>query len=90
MIFIPAWVTNFLFFATFYLSGFQHVQLRRQNPVMNIQFVMCVLSLAMIVVVALYNRESPWISLAFLIIAVSSLGLMIRLHRQLPPLRTFE
>ena len=90
MIFIPAWVTNVLFFVTFYLSGFQHVQLRRANPITNIQFVMCVFSLAMIIIVALYNRENPWLSLAFFIAAASSLGLMVRLHRLLPPLRKFQ
>ena len=63
MIFIPAWVTNVLFFVTFYLSGFQHVQLRRPNPITNLQFFMMAFSLLMIVIVALYNRTNPWLSL---------------------------
>jgi hypothetical protein len=90
MIFIPAWITNALFFVTFYLSGFQHVQLKRPNSVTNIQFFMMAFSLLMIVVVAICNRINPWLSLAFLIAAVGSLGWMIREHRMLPPLRSFE
>lgn len=90
MIFIPAWITNVLFFVTFYLSGFQHVQLRRPNSVTNLQFFMMAFSLLMILIVALYNRTNPWLSLAFLIAAVGSLGLMIRQHRMLPPMKPFE
>ena len=90
MIFIPAWITNILFLVTIYLSGFQHVQLRRTNPVTNIQFLMIAFCLVMIVIVALYNRANPWLSLAFFITAVISLGVMIRRHRMLPPLKLFE
>ena len=36
MVFIPVWVTNILFMITIYLSGFQHVRLRRPNPITNI------------------------------------------------------
>ena len=46
--------------------------------------------MAMIVIVALYNRANPWLSLAFFITAVSSLGAMLRQHRMLPPMRAFE
>lgn len=90
MIFIPAWITNILFFVTFYLSGFQHVQLRRPNPITNLQFFVMAFSLAMIVIVALYNRENPWLSLGFFLTAVSSLGLMVRQHRMLPPMKPFQ
>lgn len=90
MIFIPAWITNFLFLITCYLSGFQHVQLKRPNPVTNLQFVMMAFSLLMVVIVAFYNRENRWLSMVFLVTAVGSLGLMIRQHRMLPPSRHFE
>ena len=90
MFFIPAWITNFLFLITCYLSGFQHVQLKRANPITNIQFFMMAFALVMVLIVALYNRENPWLSLGFLVIAIASLGLMIRQHRMLPPLRRFE
>jgi hypothetical protein len=90
MFFIPAWISNVLFMITVYLSGFQHVQLRRPNPVANIQFFMIAFSLLMILIVALYNRESPWLSLVFFLIAVGSLGLMIRQHRMLPPMKPIE
>jgi hypothetical protein len=90
MFFVPAWITNFLFLITCYLSGFQHVQLRRPNPVTNIQFFMMAFSLLMVVIVALYNRENRWLSTGFLAIALGSLGLMIRQLRLLPPMRRFE
>jgi hypothetical protein len=85
MVFIPAWVTNVLFLINVYLFGFQHVQLRRPNPITNIQFVMMAFSLVMIVIVALYNRVDPWLSLIFFLAAVASLGWMIR-----QPLKSFE
>lgn len=90
MFFVPAWVTNSLFLITCYLSGFQHVQLKRPNPVTNLQFFMMAFSLLMMVVVAFYNRENRWLSLGFFLVAGCSLGLMIRQHRMLPPLRRFE
>lgn len=90
MFFIPVWITNILFLATFYLSCFQHVQLRRPNPVTNLQFFMMASSLLMILVATLYNRENPWLSLGFLLTAAASLALMVRQHRMLPPLRSFE
>ena len=90
MFFVPAWITNFLFLITCYLSGFQHVQLKRPNPITNIQFFMMAFSLLMVLVVALYNRENRWLSMGFLLVALGSLGLMIRQLRYLPPLRRFE
>jgi fatty acid desaturase len=90
MIFIPAWITNILFFVTFYLSGYQHVQLRRPNPITNLQFFIMVFCLVMIVIVALYNSENPWLSLSFFLVAVAGLGLMVRQHRMLPPMKSFE
>ena len=90
MIFIPAWITNILFLVAIYLSGFQHMRLRRPNPVTNIQFLMIAFCLAMIVIVALYNRANPWLSLAFFITAVTCLGVMIRQNRMLPPMKAFE
>jgi hypothetical protein len=90
MVFIPTWITNILFLITVYLSGFQHLQLRRPNPVTNIQFFIMAFSVAMIVIVAVYNRVNPWLSLAFLITSVANLGVVIRQHRMLPPTKMFE
>jgi Ca2+/Na+ antiporter len=90
MFFIPTWISNVLLLITCWLSGFQLVQLRRANPVTGIQFVMIVFSLLMMVVVTLYNRTSPWLSLLFLLIAAGNLAVMIRQHRMLPPMKPFE
>jgi len=90
MVYIPAWISNVLLLITCYLAGFQHVKLRRPNPIKNIQFFMMAFSLAMILVIALYNRVNPWLSWAFFAVAVCSLGLMIRQHRMLPPMRPYE
>jgi len=90
MVFIPVWVTNILFMITIYLSGFQHVRLRRPNPITNIQFFMIAFALVMIVIVTLYNRVNPWLSLALFVTSVVSLGMMIRQHRMLPPMKIFE
>jgi hypothetical protein len=89
---IPTWLSNVLFMATIYISGFQHVQLKRRNPIMNLQFFMIVFSLAMMLVGAVWNRppKNPWVSLVLFIFAVGSLGLMIRRFRTLPPMRTIE
>ena len=51
---------------------------------------MIVFCLVMILIVAIYNRDNPWLSLAFFLIAVGSLGVMIRQHRMLPPNEAFE
>jgi hypothetical protein len=66
------------------------VQLRRPNPVPSIQFVMVVFSLLMMLVVTMYNRTSPWLSLVFFFISAGNLGVMIRQHRMLPPMKPFE
>jgi drug/metabolite transporter (DMT)-like permease len=88
--FIPTWVNNVMFLATCWLSGFQLVQLRRPNPVTNIQFAMIIFCLLMILVVALFNRVDPWLSLGFFLVAGICLVTMIRQHRMLPPMKPFE
>lgn len=90
MFFIPTWISNFVLLGTCWLAGFQLVQLRRLNPVTNIQFAMVVFGLVMVLIVTLYNRVDPWLSLAFFLIAVGSLGVMVRQHRMLPPMKPFE
>jgi len=90
MVFIPAWVSNVLFLITIYISGYQHVQLKRRNPVTNLQFIMIAFALLMILFGALYNRENVWLSLGVFVIAVACLGLMIRQLRTLPPTKRFE
>jgi hypothetical protein len=90
MFFIPAWVSNCLLLATCVLSGYQHSQLRRANPVTNIQFWMIVFAMVMIVTIATHARTNVWLSLGFFIIAVGCLGIMIRQNRMLPPNKRFE
>jgi Flp pilus assembly protein TadB len=90
MFFVPAWLTNVLFLATAILSGFQHVQMARPNPVTNIQFFMCAFALLMMLVVVFCNQLDPWLSLGFFVIAVCGLGVMIRQNRMLPPMKPFE
>lgn len=75
---------------TCYLSGFQLVQLKRPNPIITLQFIMMVVCLTLIVFVALYNRENPWLSLAFFLVALTNLVVMIRQNRMLPPIKPFE
>ena len=87
MFFVPTWVTNVLFMITVYLSAFQHVRMKRANPVRNIQFAVIAFSLLMILIVANYNHENPWLSLAFFLISVGCLGLMIRQQRMVPPMK---
>jgi hypothetical protein len=85
MFFVPTWISNFIFLGTCWLSGYQLVQLRRANPVTSIPFVMILFCMAMVVVVARMNKDSPWLSLAFFLVAVSCLIWMIRRLRLLPP-----
>jgi hypothetical protein len=87
---IPTWISNVLFLITIYLAGFQHVQLRRRNSVMNLQFMMIVFALVMMVLGALYSHVNPWLSLAFFVLAVTSLGVTYRQFRTLPPMRSIE
>jgi hypothetical protein len=90
MFFIPGWISSVLFLITCYLAGYQHVQLRRPNPILNLQFLMIVFSLLMILVGTVYNRTDQWLSLAFFLIAAGGLIIMIRQHRMLPPNKNFE
>jgi hypothetical protein len=90
MFFIPTWITNVLLLVTCWLSGFQLVQLKRDNPVPSIQFIMIVFCLFVALITALYNRTNPWLSLVLFLIAACSLIVMIRQHRMLPPMRRFE
>jgi Ca2+/Na+ antiporter len=90
MFFIPIWVSNVLLLIACVLSGIQHMLLRRPNPVTNIQFFMMIFTMVMVLVVALYNKESPWLSLGFFLTAVGSLALVIRQQRMMPPSKPFE
>lgn len=85
MFFISPYISNTLFIATIYLSGYQHVQLYKPNPIKTLQFFVIIFCLVMMLVVAFYNRVNPWLSWAFFIVAVGSLLFMIRQHRYLPP-----
>lgn len=90
MFHMSPYVTNVIFIATVYLSGFEHVQLRRPNPFTNIQFLMMAFCLVMVLIVAFYNYINLWLSWLFFLIAVGSLLYMIRQLRMLPPTRQFE
>jgi hypothetical protein len=90
MIFIPGWISSTLLFITCVLSGYQHVRLRRPNPVTNLQFSMIVLSLVMILIITIYAHTNVWLSLIFFVIAAGCLAFMLRQNRMLPPNRRFE
>ena len=90
MFFISPYITNVILLVTIVLSGLQHVRLKRDNPVTNVQFGMMTFCMALIVVVALYDRTDPWLSLAFFIVAVGCLVMMLRQHRMLPPMNAIE
>jgi hypothetical protein len=90
MIFIPAWVSNVLLLITCCLCGYQHTQLGRPNPVMNIQFLMIVFCAVMIMITAIYAHTNAWLSLAFMLIAFGCLGFIVHRHRMLPPNKSFE
>jgi hypothetical protein len=90
MFFIPTWISNVMFLITCVLSGWQHSKLRRANPITNLQFAMMIFSMAMVLVVALYNRTNPWLSLAFFLIAAGCLAFTFRQQRMLPPGKSFE
>jgi hypothetical protein len=90
MFFVPGWISNVLFLVTCYLAGYQHVQLRRANPVFNLQFLMIIFSLLMVLVVVFCNHIDPWLSLVFFVISAGGLIVMIRQHRMLPPNRNVE
>ena len=90
MIVIPTWIINCVLLIGFVLSGYQHWRLNRENPVTNFQFITMVGSMLMLLVVTLFNRTAPWLSLAFFLIAAGSLSMTIRQHRKLPPSRAFE
>ena len=84
MFFAPAWISNLIFLGTCYLCGYQHVQLKRPNSVTNIQFVLMAFSLAMIVVIAFFNRLNVWLSWGFLLMAIGCLAFTLRQQRMLP------
>jgi Ca2+/Na+ antiporter len=90
MIVIPTWITNCVILAGFVLSAYQHWRLNPENPVTNSQFVVMVFSILMLLVVTLFNRTDPWLSLALFLIAAASLFLTIRRHRKLPPSKAWQ
>jgi hypothetical protein len=90
MIFAPIWITNFLLLGTCWLAGYQLMRLRRTNPIPTIQFAMVLFCLLLVMPVARYNRVNPWLSLAFLLIALINLTVTIRQHRMLPPKKPLE
>ena len=88
--FISPYLTNIMFLITIYVSGFQHVQMKRPNPVTNIQFFLMVFGMVMIIVVALYNSVNPWLSLAFFLAGAASLATAIRQLLMMPPMKPIE
>jgi hypothetical protein len=85
MIYIPGWITSIIFMLTFYLCVFEHVKMRRPNPVLNLQFFMMVFALAMVLVVTFHNRKLPYLSIGFFALSLICLGVMYRQLRYLPP-----
>jgi c-di-AMP phosphodiesterase-like protein len=90
MIFIPTWTSNFLLLGVCWLSGYQLVQLQRANPILTIQFGMVVFGLLMVLIITLYNKHNPWLSLVFFLIAITCLLVMLRQHRMLPPKKPLQ
>ncbi len=90
MFFVPAWIINVLLLITCWVAGFQLLQLRRSNPLTTVQFWMIVFCLFMVLATAFNSKVNPWLSLVFFLIAVASLGVTIRQHRMLPPMKHFE
>lgn len=90
MFFISSYITNVILLVTIVLSGLQHARLKRANPVTNVQFGMMIFCMMLVVVVALYNRSDPWLSLAFFIVAVGCLAMTLRQQRMLPPMNAIE
>jgi disulfide bond formation protein DsbB len=90
MIRVSPYITNTLFMLVCIMSALQHYRHDRPNPVTNVQFAMIVFGMLMVLVVALCNDINPWLSPAFLAIAVASLIFTIRQQRMLPPRKRFE
>ncbi len=90
MFFVSPYITNVILLVTIVLSGVQHARLKRHNPVTNVQFGMMVFCMTLVVVVALYNRAEPWLSLAFFTVAVGCLMIMLRQQRMMPPTNAIE
>ncbi len=88
--YIPHWLTNIVFLVTCYLAGFEHVQLRRENPVMNIQFFTMFFSLGMIFYIVISTDVSPLWSMIYFALAAGSFALMFYYLRRLPPRKPFE
>ena len=90
MISVSPYLINPIFMLTFYMSIYQHVQLKRPNPVLNLQFAMMVFSLLMVLIVALYSRTDPRVSWGFLVTAVVCAAVTYRQFRYLPPKRRYD
>ena len=90
MFFIPTWITNILFLLAFYLSLFQHVRTREIKPTFNLQFFMAAFSLLMVLVVLFQNYRDPWLSLAFLVLALTCLGVLYSQMKYLPPKKRYD
>lgn len=90
MIVIPKIVTNLLFIAVVVLSGWQHVRMRRANPILNAQFGMMILGIVMMLAVIFLNTATSWTSLVFFLIAVAAMWFVWRQNRMVPPRRSFE
>jgi hypothetical protein len=85
MFYIPGWISNILLFITIYVSGYQHVRLRRPNPITNLQFFMVLFCLILIVVIDMHGHDNPWLSLGFFVVALGCFLWMLRQLRYLPP-----
>jgi hypothetical protein len=90
MFFIPAWISNVLLLIACVLSGWQHSQLRRPNPITNVQFATMVGAILMMLVVTLYRPDNAWPSVAFFLIAAGCLLSTVRQQRRMPPNKLFE
>ena len=51
---------------------------------------MVVFGLLMVLIITLYNKHNPWLSLVFFLIAITCLLVMLRQHRMLPPKKPLQ
>ncbi|HVZ09991.1 hypothetical protein [Rhodopila sp.] len=90
MIFIPRWLTNIVFLVAFYLCLIEHVRFRFVKKPLNTQLFLAIFCAAMVLVVTFNNHRDPWLSIAFLIVALGCLAYTWRQWRYLPPKRRYD
>jgi FtsH-binding integral membrane protein len=78
------------FIAAAGLSGWQHVQIGRLNPLGGIQFWLILFCIVMMIVVNFLDsrQPNPWLTVLFFVIAVATFLFALRQNRMVPPRQT--